>query len=48
MTDPRKYQATNAEIKALTDQVIRDHQAKQEQTRAKVREFQTTGKESVE
>lgn len=48
MTDPKGYRATDAEIKALADQVIRDHHAKQEETRRKVREFQETGKESVE
>ncbi len=48
MTDPRGYQATDAEVKALADQVIRDHRAKMEETRAKVRELQETGTESVE
>lgn len=48
MTDPREYQATDAEVKALADQVVRDHMAKQQATREKVAEFQETGKESVE
>lgn len=48
MTDPHKYQATDAEIKALADQVIRDEQEKQELTRDRVTEFQKTGWESVE
>lgn len=48
MTHPRDYQATDAEVRALVDQVVRDHTAKMEETRAKVKEFQETGKESVE
>jgi hypothetical protein len=48
MTDPKDYQATDAEVRLLADQVIRDHAAKQAEARRKVREFQETGKESVE
>lgn len=48
MTDPSKYQATDAEVRALVDQVARDHQARMESTREQVKEFQETGKESVE
>lgn len=48
MTDPHEYQATDAEVKALVDQVVRDNQAKMEETRRRVAEFQQTEKESVE
>lgn len=44
--DPKDYQATNAEVKRLADQVIRDRQAQQEETRRKVAEH--NGQESVE
>lgn len=46
MTDPKDYQATNAEIKRLADQVVRDEQEKQEEVRRKVAEHK--GQESVE
>lgn len=48
MTDPKDYQATDAEVKSLVDQVKRDEQEKQELTRDRVKEFQKTGWESVE
>lgn len=48
MTDPREYQATDAEVRSLADQVKRDYQARMEETRARVKDFQETGKESVE
>lgn len=48
MTDPHKYEATDAEVVRLADQVIRDHRARQEETRRRVAEFQQTGQESVE
>ena len=48
MTDPREFQATDAEFQALSDQVVRDHNDKAQETRRKVKEFQETGKESVE
>jgi hypothetical protein len=48
MSDPREYRATRAEVRALMDQVVRDQVQKMEETRAKVKEFQKTGKESVE
>lgn len=46
MSDPKDYQATDAEIKRLADLVARDEQAKQEETRRKVAEHD--GQESVE
>lgn len=46
MTDPKGYQATDAEIRALADQVIRDNQKAMEETRKKVAEH--NGQESVE
>lgn len=48
MSDPHKYQGTDAEVRALMDQVVRDHKDKQQATRERVAEFQETGKESVE
>lgn len=46
MTDPKDYKATDAEVKALADQVIRDNLAAQEETRRRVAEH--NGQESVE
>ena len=48
MTDPKDYQATDGEVKALIDQVKRDEAERMEQTRNRVKEFQKTGWESVE
>lgn len=48
MTDPKQYQATDAEVRSLIDQVKRDQAERQEATRERVKEFQGTGKESVE
>ena len=46
MANPKDYQATDAEVRALADQVIRDNQAAMEATRKKVAEH--NGQESVE
>lgn len=48
MTWPKDYQATDPEVQALCERVIQDHRDKMEKTRAEVREFQESGKESVE
>lgn len=48
MTWPRDYKATDDEVRRLAERVQQDYRERQEATRAKVREFQATGKESVE